>query len=129
VGTGAAVAFGLALLASGVASSSVGTYAGQAIMRGFLGVRMPLALGRLLTMLPAPAVLATGADPTRALVLSQVVPSFGIPFALVPLVLLPRQPRLRGALVNRRATTWAAGVVATLISGLNVFLLASLVLG
>jgi manganese transport protein len=129
VGTGAAVAFGLALLASGVASSSVGTYAGQAIMQGFLGVRMPLALRRLLTMLPALAVLATGVDPTRALVLSQVVLSFGIPFALVPLVLLTRQPRLMGALVNRRSTTWAAGVVAALISGLNVFLLASLVLG
>ncbi len=128
VGTGAAVAFGLALLASGVASSSVGTYAGQAIMQGFLGVRMPLVLRRLVTMLPALAVLATGVDPTRALVLSQVVLSFGIPFALVPLVLLTRQPQLMGRLVNRRSTTWAAGVVAAVISGLNLFLLVSLVL-
>ncbi|WP_199439911.1 Nramp family divalent metal transporter [Umezawaea beigongshangensis] len=125
IGTGAALAFALALLASGVASASVGTYAGQVIMAGFLNVRIPLALRRLLTMLPALAVLALGIDPTRALVLSQVVLSFGIPFALVPLVLLTRRADLMGALVNRRVTTWLAGVVAAAIIGLNAFLLVS----
>jgi manganese transport protein len=124
VGTEAAIAFGLALLASGFASSSVGTYAGQVVMQGFLSRTVPLALRRAVTMAPALVVLAIGLDPTRALVLSQVVLSFGIPFALVPLVLLTRRPDVMGALVNRRLTTAVATLVALVISGLNLFLLA-----
>jgi manganese transport protein len=123
LGPGAAVAFGLALLASGLSSSSVGTYAGQVVMQGFIRRSIPLIVRRLVTMLPALAVLAVGLDPTRSLVLSQVVLSFGIPFALVPLVLLTRRREVVGALVNARATTMAAAAVASLIIALNLFLL------
>jgi manganese transport protein len=123
VGGGAALAFALALLASGLASSSVGTYAGQVVMQGFIARAVPLALRRGVTMLPALVVLAIGVDPSQALVLSQVVLSFGIPFALVPLVWLTARRDVMGALVNRRTTTVVAGFVAFLISALNVFLL------
>jgi manganese transport protein len=122
-GQGAALAFALALLASGLASSSVGTYAGQVVMQGFIARTIPLALRRLVTMLPALLVLAIGVNPSRALVLSQVVLSFGIPFALVPLVLLTRRKDVMGSLVNRRLTTVVASVVAGLIIALNAFLL------
>ena len=123
VGPGAAIAFGLALLASGFASSSVGTYAGQVVMQGFIDRRIPLLLRRLVTMLPALAVLSVGVDTTEALVLSQVVLSFGIPFALVPTILLTRRADVMGALVNRPLTTGVATVVAALIISLNAFLL------
>jgi manganese transport protein len=123
VGSGAALAFALALLASGLASSSVGTYAGQVVMQGFIARTIPLVLRRLVTMTPALIVLAIGLDPSRSLVISQVVLSFGIPFALVPLVLLSRRRDIMGALVNRRITTVVASVVAALIIALNVFLL------
>jgi manganese transport protein len=123
VGNGTAIAFGLALLASGFASSSVGTYAGQVVMQGFINRRIPLLLRRLVTMTPALVVLALGLDPTRSLVISQVVLSFGIPFALIPLVIFTSRKKLMGALVNRRITTVAASVVATLIVALNIFLL------
>ncbi len=118
----AAFAFALALLASGFASSSVGTYAGQVVMQGFIQRRIPLVVRRLLTLSPALVVLGIGLDPTRALVLSQVVLSFGIPFALVPLVLLTRRKDLMAELVNHRATTVVAAVIAALIIGLNGFL-------
>jgi manganese transport protein len=121
----AALAFALALLASGFASSSVGTYAGQVVMQGFIQRRLPLLLRRLVTMLPALIVLAIGLDPSRALVLSQVVLSFGIPFALVPLVMLTRRKDIMGDLVNRRFTTGVAWAVAAVISALNIFLLTS----
>ncbi|MCA2213219.1 Nramp family divalent metal transporter [Jidongwangia harbinensis] len=119
----AALAFAIALLASGFASSSVGTHAGQVVMQGFINRTIPLTLRRLLTMAPAMAVLLLGVDPTAALVWSQVVLSFGVPFALVPLVWLTRRRDIMGAHVNHRATTVAAGVVAALIIALNVFLL------
>ncbi len=119
----AGLAFALALLASGLASSSVGTYAGQVVMQGFLRRRVPLPLRRGLTMAPALLVLGVGADPTRALVISQVVLSFGIPFALVPLVLLTRRADVMGELVNRPLTTAVAAVVAAVIVALNAFLL------
>jgi manganese transport protein len=122
-GSGAALAFALALLASGLAASSVGTYAGQVVMQGFINRTIPLMLRRLVTMIPALVVLAVGADPSRSLVISQVVLSFGIPFALVPLVLLTRRSDIMGALVNRRLTTAVAMVVAALIISLNAFLL------
>src|SRR4051794_33500828 len=123
VGGGAAFAFAFALLASGLASSSVGTFAGQVVMQGFIARTIPLALRRLVTMTPALIVLALGLDPSRSLVISQVVLSFGIPFALVPLVILTRRRDVMGALVNRRATTALATVVAMLIIALNGFLL------
>jgi manganese transport protein len=123
LGTGAAVAFGIALLASGLSSSSVGTYAGQVVMQGFIRRTIPLFLRRAITMVPALVVLAIGLDPTGSLVISQVVLSFGIPFALVPLVLLTRRREVMGAFANARATTALAGVVAAIISALNLFLL------
>jgi manganese transport protein len=123
VGGGAALAFAGALLASGLASSSVGTYAGQVIMQGFIARTIPLALRRLVTMAPALIVLAIGVDPSSALVISQVVLSFGIPVALVPLIWLTRQRAVMGELVNHRATTLVASLVAAAIIALNVFLL------
>jgi manganese transport protein len=127
LGAGAAAAFGIALLASGLASSSVGTHAGQVVMAGFLRRHIPLLARRLITLAPALVVLTLGSDPTSALVWSQVVLSFGIPFALVPLLWLTSRRDLMGAWVNRRVTTAAGAVVAALIIGLNVHLLAGLV--
>jgi manganese transport protein len=123
LGVSASVLFGVALLASGLSSSSVGTLAGQVVMQGFVNRRIPLFLRRFVTMVPALVIIAAGADPSRALVLSQVVLSFGIPFALVPLLLFCRNRELMGALVNRRLTTAVAVVVATVIISLNAFLL------
>jgi manganese transport protein len=129
LGSHADVLFGVALLASGLSSSSVGTLAGQVVMQGFIARRIPLFLRRLVTMLPALVIVALGADPTRALVISQVVLSFGIPFALVPLLLFCRDRSLMGSLVNRRSTTFAAAMVAAAIISLNVFLLEQTLLG
>jgi manganese transport protein len=123
VGGGAALAFAAALLASGLSSSSVGTYAGQVVMQGFVRRHIPLFARRGLTMLPALVVLALGLPATDSLVISQVVLSFGIPFALVPLVLLTRRADIMGPLVNRRATTAAAACIAMLIIALNTYLL------
>jgi manganese transport protein len=123
VGGAAALAFAVALLASGASSSSVGTYAGQVVMAGFVNVRIPLVLRRAITMVPALVVLAIGFSPTSALVLSQVVLSFGIPFALVPLVMLTCRREVMGVHVNRPLTTALAWGCAVLISALNVFLL------
>jgi len=124
VGGGAALAFAVALLASGLSSSSVGTYAGQVVMQGFVGRSVPLFARRAVTMVPALIVLAAGLPPTASLVISQVVLSFGIPFALVPLVSLTRRADIMGALVNRRVTTCAAAGTAGLIIAMNVYLLA-----
>lgn len=122
----AALVFALALLASGFASAGVGTYAGQVVMQGFIRRRIPLLLRRALTLSPALIVLALGVDATRALVLSQVVLSFGIPFALVPLLLLTGRREVMGALVNRRVTTVVAALVTGVIIGLNAVLLVTL---
>jgi manganese transport protein len=119
----AALLFALALLASGFASASVGTYAGQVIMQGFLRRRIPLFARRALTMFPALAILALGVEPTWALVISQVVLSFGIPFALVPLLLLTRRRDIMGELVNEHRTTAVAVLVAAVIISLNAVLL------
>jgi manganese transport protein len=123
VGGIAALTFAVALLASGVSSSSVGTYAGQVIMAGFTRLHVPLPIRRGITMLPALTILATGTSPTSALVLSQVVLSFGIPFALVPLVLLTSKTSVMGGHVNRRTTTISAWACATVIIALNVLTL------
>jgi len=119
----AATLFALALLASGFASSGVGTYAGQVVMQGFVQRRIPLFARRALTLAPALVVLSLGVDPTAALVFSQVVLAFGIPFALVPLVMLTRRRGIMGELVNRRVTTVAAGAAAVVIITLNAVLL------
>lgn len=119
----AAFAFALALLASGFASSGVGTYAGQVVMAGFIRRRIPLLVRRLLTLAPALVVLGIGVDPTQALVYSQVVLSFGIPFALVPLVMLTRRRDVMAELVNHRLTTAVAGLAAVVVIGLNAFLI------
>ncbi len=124
LGGNADVLFGVALLASGLSSSSVGTMAGQVVMQGFIGRRIPLFLRRAVTMLPALVIVAVGVDPYRALVLSQVVLSFGIPFALIPLLLFCRDRKLMGSLVNQRSTTVAATAIAAVIIALNAFLLA-----
>jgi manganese transport protein len=124
VGGTAALAFAVALLSSGASSSSVGTYAGQVVMAGFVNLRISLFARRALTMIPALVVLAVGVGPTRALVLSQVVLSFGIPFALIPLVLLTSRRDVMGKHVNRLPTTVVAVAIAALIGALNVFLLA-----
>ena len=122
-GGGAALVFAVALLASGTSSSSVGTFAGEVIMAGFVRLRIPLLARRAITMLPALAILAAGANPSSALVLSQVVLSFGIPFALLPLLVLTSRRDVMGRHANRRRTTIAGGMCATAIIALNVLLL------
>jgi manganese transport protein len=123
LGGGAALAFAVALLASGLSSSSVGTFAGQVVMQGFINRRIPLFLRRAVTMTPSLIVLGVGLNPSTTLVVSQVVLSFGIPFALIPMVLLTRRADVMGALVNQRQTTIVASLVAAMIVALNVFLL------
>ena len=129
VGGGAALAFAVALLASGLSSSSVGTYAGQVVMQGFIRRRIPLFLRRAITMLPALVVLGLGLPTTDSLVVSQVVLSFGIPFALVPMVLLTRRRDVMGPLVNRKVTTVAASLIAAVIITLNIYLIGDLFFG
>src|ERR671910_574483 len=123
VGSTSAILFGVALLASGFSSSSVGTMSGQVVMQGFINRGIPLWLRRFITMLPALVILAIGLNPSRSLVISQVVLSFGIPFALIPLLIFCRNRNVMGTLVNHRLTTTIATVVVTLIVSLNVFLL------
>jgi manganese transport protein len=115
--------FALALLGSGLSSSTVGTLAGQVVMQGFVRWRIPVWVRRLVTMLPALIVIGIGLDPSRTLVISQVVLSFGIPFALIPLVIFTGKREIMGALTNQRSTTVVAAVIAAVITALNVFLL------
>jgi manganese transport protein len=123
LGGASSVLFALALTASGLSSSTVGTMSGQVVMQGFIRRRIPLFVRRAVTMIPAFVVIAIGLDPSRTLVISQVVLSFGIPFALIPLVVFTSKREIMGVLVNRRTTVAAATLVAGLISALNVFLL------
>lgn len=118
-----ATLFAVGLLASGLASTSVGAYAGAEIMHGLLHVRIPLLVRRIVTLVPALVILVIGVDPTLALVLSQVVLSFGIPFALVPLVRLTMRRDLLGASANRWWTSVLAAVAAVLLIALNATLL------
>jgi manganese transport protein len=124
LGGASSVLFALALTASGLSSSTVGTMSGQVVMQGFIRRRIPLWVRRLVTMVPAFVVIGLGVDPSRTLVLSQVVLSFGIPFALIPLVMFTSRRDVMGVLVNRRVTVAAAWAIAGLISALNIFLLA-----
>ena len=123
LGPAAKWVFAVSLLASGLSSSAVGTMAGQVIMQGFIERHIPIWLRRLVTVIPAMVVIFLGLDPTRTLVISQVVLSFGLPFAVVPLILFSRRRDVMGELVNRRATTAVAAAVAALIILLNLYLL------
>lgn len=123
------VVFAVGLLASGLASTSVGTYAGSAIMGGLLRIRVPLLFRRLITLIPALVVLGIGVDPTRALVLSQVVLSFGIPFALIPLVWLASSKRELGEFANAPWLRVAGWVSTGLIAVINVLLIVLVVVG
>jgi len=123
LGPAAGVIFALSLLASGLSSSSVGTMAGQVIMQGFLHREIPVWVRRGVTMVPSLIVIFAGLDPTRVLVLSQVVLSFGLPFAIIPLIHFTQDRAQMGVLVNRRLTTIAGSLVAGLIVILNIYLL------
>ena len=129
LGPAVGIAFGIGLLASGLASTSVGSYAGSAIMGGLLHLRIPVFVRRLITLIPALVIIAVGVDPTWALVLSQVLLSLGIPFALIPLVRLSSNRALMGVFVNKVALTVAAWVVVALIVSLNVALIILTVAG
>ncbi|TAL44459.1 MAG: divalent metal cation transporter MntH [Salinibacterium sp.] len=129
LGPAVGVVFAVGLLASGLASTSVGTYAGAAIMGGLLKVRVPLLLRRAITLIPALIVLGTGFDPTQALVLSQVVLSFGIPFALIPLVRLASSRKEMGEFVNPTWMRWASWISTTMIVIINVLLIVLVVGG
>ncbi|MEH3032452.1 MAG: Nramp family divalent metal transporter [Aeromicrobium erythreum] len=123
LGAGVALLFAVSLLGSGLASTSVGAAAGAEVMDGLLGLRVPLVVRRVVTVIPALVVVVAGVEPSRALVVSQVVLSLGIPFALVPLVVLTARRRVMGDQVNRPATTFAAAAVAGVVIVLNLALL------
>ncbi|MGA2975874.1 MAG: Nramp family divalent metal transporter [Spirochaetia bacterium] len=123
LGRAASWVFAVSLLASGLSSAAVGTMAGQVIMQGFLKRTIPSWIRRLVTMIPSLVVIALGLDPTRTLVVSQVVLSFGLPFALIPLVLFTRRRDIMGVLVNRRLTSMAAGLATALVVALNLYLI------
>jgi manganese transport protein len=129
LGSAASWVFAISLLASGLSSSSVGTMAGQVIMQGFLHRHIPPWVRRVVTMLPSLIVIFIGLDPTRVLVISQVVLSFGLPFAIIPLVTFTSRRDIMGELVNMKITTVLASAVAGLVIALNVFLLYQLVFG
>jgi len=129
LGSAASVVFAISLLASGLSSSAVGTMAGQVIMQGFIHRQIPIWVRRAVTMAPPIFVIALGLDPTRTLVISQVVLSFGLPFAIIPLVMFTRRSDIMGPLVNRRITTIIASIAAALIVALNVYLLAQIFSG
>jgi manganese transport protein len=129
LGPAASWIFAISLLASGLSSTTVGTMAGQIIMQGFLEQHIPVWLRRLVTILPSMFVIFMGFDPTHTLVISQVVLSFGLPFAVVPLIMFTQRHGLMGELVNKRLTTMVGWVVAVLIMLLNVYLLYQTLLG
>ncbi|MCL4528088.1 MAG: Nramp family divalent metal transporter [Chloroflexi bacterium] len=129
LGPAASWVFAISLLASGLSSSSVGTMAGQVIMGGFLHRQIPVWVRRLVTVFPPMIIILLGLDPTRTLVLSQVVLSFGLPFAIIPLVMFTSRRDIMGGLVNQKITTIAASLVAALIVALNLFLLYQILFG
>jgi len=129
LGPGVALVFAIGLLASGLASTSVGSYAGATIMEGLLRKRIPLLVRRVVTLIPALLLLGVGVDPTGALVISQVVLSFGIPFALIPLMRLTNDASLMQEQVSRRPVRFALGIVVVLVVSLNVALIVLTVLG
>lgn len=122
LGSGIGTVFALGLLASGLASTSVGAYAGSEIMNGLLHIKVPLLIRRLITIIPALIILGMGAEPTWALVLSQVALSFGIPFAIIPLMRLTRRRDVMGEYANKPLTITVASVIAAAIILLNILL-------
>jgi len=129
LGRAASSVFAISLLAAGLSSASVGTLAGQVIMQGFLHAHIPVWIRRLVTMAPSILVIAIGVDPTRTLVISQVVLSFGLPFAVIPLVLFTRRRDVMGVLVNRRLTTIAVSVIAASVIALDILLVVQSIRG
>jgi manganese transport protein len=129
LGSASSWVFAISLLASGLSSASVGTMAGQVVMQGFLQKRIPIWVRRGVTMAPSLLVIALGLDPTRTLILSQVVLSFGLPFALIPLIMFTRRNDLMGGLVNHRFTTAATVLIAAVIIALNFYLLHQIFFG
>jgi manganese transport protein len=123
LGGGAAIVFGISLVASGISSSHVGTMAGQVVMQGFVGFRIPIWIRRIATMIPALIAIGLGLDPTRTLVMSQVVLSFALPIPVITLIMFTRNRAIMGSLVNRRLTTIFAIVCAVVILSLNIVLL------
>ena len=123
LGSSAKWIFGLSLLVSGLSSSTVGTSAGQVIMQGFIQRHIPVWIRRLVTMGPSLVVIAMGLDPTRTLVMSQVALSFGLPFAIIPLVIFTRRPDIMGDLVNKPFTSMLTYLIAAVIIALNLYLL------
>lgn len=129
LGSAAGWVFAVSLLASGLSSSSVGTMAGQIIMQGFLKKHIPVWIRRLVTMAPSIVVILMGLDPTRTLVISQVLLSFGLPFAVIPLVFFTRRRGVMGSLVNHHITTVILVIIAVFIVGLNFYLLYATMFG
>ena len=129
LGSSASVIFGISLLASGLSSSSVGTMAGQVVMQGFLHRQIPVWIRRFVTILPSLIVIAVGLNPTRTLVISQVVLSFGLPFAVIPLVIFSSSSKLMGPMVNCRLTKVLISLSALLVLALNIFLLYKIIFG
>jgi manganese transport protein len=129
LGRAASWVFAISLLASGLSSASVGTMAGQVIMKGFLKLEIPAWIRRLVTMVPSIVVISLGLDPTRTLVISQVVLSFGLPFALVPLAIFTTRKDLMGGLTNRPWTTVLVSLASLVVIALNVYLLVQVFTG
>jgi len=129
LGSAAGNIFAIALIAAGLSSSAVGTMSGQVVMQGFVHFKIPLWIRRLVTVLPSLVVLSSGLDPTRTLVISQVVLSFGLPFAVIPLVLFTANRKIMGPLVNRPLTSFLAGIATLLILALNLYLIYSMAAG
>jgi manganese transport protein len=123
LGSAASLFFAISLLASGLSSASVGTMAGQVIMQGFLRKDIPVWIRRLVTMVPSLIVIMIGLDPTQTLVISQVMLSFGLPFAIIPLIMFTSRADIMGVLVNRRLTVIIAWLIAIIIVALNIFLI------
>ena len=123
LGQAASWIFAISLLASGLSSSTVGTSAGQVIMQGFLHKHIPVWLRRLVTLIPSMIVIAVGLDPTRTLVISQVILSFGLPFAIIPLIIFTKNKKYMGVLVNKKITNFIISIIAALIILLNIYLI------
>ena len=123
LGPSVAIFFGIGLLSAGLSSSSVGTMTGDVVMQGFIKRHIPIYLRRVITMVPPLIIIMMGVNASKALVMSQVILSFGIAFALVPLIMFTSNKKIMGNLVNHRLTTICAWLIAILIIGLNLFLL------
>jgi manganese transport protein len=129
LGNAASWIFAISLLASGLSSSTVGTSAGQVIMQGFLHKHIPVWLRRSITLIPSMIVIAIGLDPTRTLVISQVILSFGLPFAIIPLIIFTKNKKIMGVLVNKKITTIILSLIAVFVIFLNIFLISQVLFG